>query len=125
MVISYLETNDSSVKTQWIVFTDKGENIDPELISRLGSSLLVVKTAHQKWPFPTLLRYQFLLTVSDHVRGRIVMHLDADMLFVDELKLSDIEKSLGVKGVAVISHPGYYRPSGMKKLKFYMKNYKY
>lgn len=125
MVISYLETNDSSVKTQWIVFTDKGENINPDLISRLGSSLLIVKTEHQEWPFPTLLRYQFLLTVSDQVRGRIVMHLDADMLFVDELKLSDIEKSLGVKGVAVISHPGYYRPSGMKKLKFYMKNCKY
>jgi len=94
MVNSYLETNDSSVKTQWIVFTDKGENIDPELISRLGSSLLIVKTAHQEWPFPTLLRYQFLLTVANQVQGRIVMHLDADMLFVDELKLSDIEKSL-------------------------------
>lgn len=125
MVNSYLETNDSSVKTQWIVFTDKGENIDPELISRLGSSLLIAKTDHQEWPFPTLLRYQFLLTVSDQVRGRIVMHLDADMLFVDELKLSNIEKSLGAKGVAVISHPGYYRPSGWKNLKFYMKNYKY
>jgi hypothetical protein len=125
MVNSYLETNDSSVKTQWIVFTDKGENIDPELISRLGSSLLIAKTDHQEWPFPTLLRYQFLLTVANQVQGRIVMHLDADMLFVDELKLSNIEKSLGAKGVAVISHPGYYRPSGLKKLKFYMKNYKY
>jgi hypothetical protein len=125
MVNSYLETNDSSVKTQWIVFTDKGENIDPELISRLGSSLLIAKTDHQEWPFPTLLRYQFLLTVANQVQGRIVMHLDADMLFVGELKLPDLEKSFGAKGVTLISHPGYYRPSGLKKLKFYMKNYKY
>lgn len=125
MVDSYLNTNDFSVKTQWIVFTDKGENIEPNLISRLGSSLLIVKTAHQEWPFPTLLRYQFLSNISDQVQGRIVMHLDADMLFVNKLKLSDIEKSLGAKGVAVISHPGYYRPSGLKKLKFYLKNYKY
>lgn len=125
MVNSYLDTNDSSVKTQWIVFTDKGEDIKPELISRLGNSLLVVKIAHQAWPFPTLLRYQFLLTVSEKVQGRIVMHLDADMLFLNELKLSDIEKSFGAKGVALISHPGYYRPSGLKKLKFYFKNNKY
>ena len=98
MVNSYLETNNSSVKTQWIVFTDKGENIDPELISRLGNSLLIAKTDHQEWPFPTLLRYQYLLTVANQVQGRIVMHLDADMLFVDELKLSDIKNhwELGV-----------------------------
>lgn len=125
MVNSYLDTNNSSAKTQWIVFTDKGESINPELISRLGSSLLVVKIEHQKWPFPTLLRYEFLLSVSKQVQGRTVMHLDADMLFLRDLNLSAIEKVLGTKGIVFISHPGYYRPSGINKFKFYLKNPKF
>lgn len=125
MVNSYLISNDSSVKVQWIVFTDKKNEIDPELISRLGNSLLVIDTPHQEWPFPTLLRYQYLLKVSEQVHGRIIMHLDADMLFVGDLNLHEIEKSLGSKGVNLIKHPGYYRPRGIEKLQFYATHPKY
>ena len=125
MVNSYLITNDSSVKIQWIVFTDKKNEIDPELISKLGNSLLVINTPHQEWPFPTLLRYQYLLKVSEQVHGRIIMHLDADMLFVGDLNLHVIEKSLGSKGVNLIKHPGYYRPRGIEKFQFYATHPKY
>ena len=125
MVNSYLVTNGSSVKVQWIVFTDKQNEIDPELISKLGGSLLVIDTPHQEWPFPTLLRYQYLLRVSEQVNGRIIMHLDADMLFVGDLKLNGIEESLGIKGINLVRHPGYYRPRRMKKLLFYAKNFNF
>lgn len=125
MVDSYLKTNDPSVKIQWLVFTDRAEQINPELISRLGDSLLVSKIGHQEWPFPTLLRYQFFVSAAQQVRGRIVMHLDADMLFVGDINFSHLEKSLGPKGMGLISHPGYYRPAGIKKFEFYIKNLKY
>lgn len=125
MVNSYLTTNDSSVKTQWIVFTDRGDQIDEELRSKLGTSLLVENIDHQVWPFPTLLRYQFLTSISEQVLGRIVMHLDADMLFLSNLNFLNIEKSIGYKGVALIHHPGYYRPAGLKKFNFYLKNLNY
>lgn len=125
MVKSYLITNSSGVKIQWIVFTDKQKEIDPELTSKLGGSLLVIDTPHQEWPFPTLLRYQYILKISKQVRGRIIMHLDADMLFVKDLNLHEMEKSLGSRGVNLIKHPGYYRPRGINKLRFYATHPKY
>lgn len=120
MVDSYFKTNRHSVKIQWIVFTDKSEEIDPILIDKLGKSLLVSKISHQKWPLPTILRYQFLSSISNQVFGRIVMHLDADMLFVGEIDFAKLEDSLGQKGVLLVRHPGYFRPTGREKLKFYL-----
>jgi hypothetical protein len=125
MVESYLKTNDSELKVQWIVFTDKSEQINPDLISKLGNSLLIVETPHQKWPLPTLLRYKFFLSIADKVLGRVVMHLDADMLFLGELNFANLESALGQKGVALIKHPGYFRPIGIKKPLFYVSNLKY
>ena len=125
MVESYLKTNGSEIKVQWIVFTDKADLISPKLLTKLGESLLISEIPHQKWPFPTLLRYRFLLTVADQVRGRLIMHLDADMLFISELNFARIENELGQKGVALIKHPGYFRPLGIKKLVFYGFNLKY
>ena len=125
MVDSYLKTNGPSVKIQWVVFTDKAEQIDPDLISKLGNSLLISRIPHQEWPFPTLLRYQFLTSIADQVLGRTVMHLDADMLFVSEIDFAKLEGSLEQKGVALVQHPGYFRPVGTKKLMFYVKNLRY
>jgi hypothetical protein len=57
--------------------------------------------------------------------GRIVMHLDADMLFVGEIDFAKLEGSLGHKGVSLVKHPGYFRPTGTEKLMFYIKRPKY
>lgn len=125
MVNSYLDTNDSTIRVQWIVFTDRENEIHPELISRLGNSLLIINTPHQEWPFPTLLRYKYLLGISERVLGRVVMHLDADMLFVSDLNFHALEKLSGTKGVNLVRHPGYYRPTGLKKMLFYLKYFEY
>jgi hypothetical protein len=125
MVNSYLRTNRPAIKIQWVVFTDKAEQIDPDLISKLGKSLLVSNIPHREWPFPTILRYQFLTSISEQVLGRIVMHLDADMLFVGEIDFAKLEGSLGQKGVSLVKHPGYFRPKGTEKLMFYIKRPKY
>ena len=125
MVDSYFKTNSSAVKIQWIVFTDKAQQIDQDLISKLGDSLLVSKIAHQEWPFPTLLRYQFFTSIADQVLGQVVMHLDADMLFVNDINFAELKGSIGQKGLSLIKHPGYFRPVGIKKLAFYAKNVKY
>jgi len=118
MVDSYFKTNDSKFKVQWIVCTDKNEDIEPDLMSRLGHSLVVSRIAHQNWPLPTLLRYQYLTSISDQISGRLVMHLDADMLFVSQVDFPEIESALGLKGVALVKHPGFFRPTGISKIKF-------
>lgn len=125
MVRSYLETNDANIKVQWIVFTNKENEIDSELRSRLGKSLLIVDTPHQVWPFPTLLRYKYLQSVSEKVLGRIIMHLDADMLFQSDLKFEEIEKAIETGGIGLVRHPGYYRPAGIKGLRFYARHPRY
>ncbi len=122
MVDSYLKTNDSKFKVQWIVCTDKDEHIEPDLMSRLGDSLVVIKVAHENWPLPTLRRYHYLLSISDQISGRLVMHLDADMLFVSQVDFPKIESVLGIKGVALVKHPGFFRPTGVRKIKFYLTN---
>ena len=124
MVDSYLKTNDLKFKVQWIVCTDKDEDIEPDLMSQLGESLVVSKVAHQNWPLPTLLRYHYLTSTSDQISGRLVMHLDADMLFVSQVDFPEIESVLGLKGVALVKHPGFFRPTGISKIKFYAKNLK-
>ncbi len=125
MVDSFFKTNEPSVKIQWVVFTDKAEQIDPGLISTLGKSLLVSRIPHQEWPLPTIRRYEFLTSIPDQILGRIVMHLDADMLFVGKIDFTELEGSLGEKGLALVKHPGYFRPAGVKKFVFYVKSPKY
>jgi len=122
MVDSYLKTNNSTFKVQWIVCTDKAEEIRGDLKSQLGDSLVLSKVSHQNWPLPTLLRYQYLTSISDQISGRLVMHLDADMLFVSQVDFPEIESVLGLKGVALVKHPGFFRPTGINKIKFYMTN---
>lgn len=125
MVNSFFKTNGASVKIQWVVFTDKAEQIDPGLISTLGKSLLVSRIPHQEWPFPTIRRYEFLTSISDQILGRIVMHLDADMLFVGKIDFAKLEGSLGEKGLSLVKHPGYFRPAGVKRITFYLKSPRY
>jgi hypothetical protein len=125
MVQSFLDTNGPNSSIQWIVFTDKSEKIDSELIEKLGDALVVAKIKHQEWPFPTLLRYQFLLSVAHKVQGRLVMHIDADMLFVNTFDFLGVEEELGMNSIAFVHHPGYFRPAGKTRGWFYIKNPKY
>lgn len=125
MVNSYLSTNSSPKKIQWVVFTDRRGDIDEKLSSTLGESLLVVEIEHKPWPFPTLLRYQNLLSVSEQIHGDIVMHLDADMLFQSDLDLERIKQSLESSPVNLVRHPGYFRPAGIRRLFFYFTHFNY
>ena len=113
---------EKSLIVQWIVFTNREKDIPPVLKRTLGGNLLVVEFESVPWPMPTLLRYELLVSVSDKVKGSVVMHLDADMLFVKNLSLEDLENSIGGNKVALIKHPGFYRPRNLSRLNFYLKH---
>jgi hypothetical protein len=112
----------NSVKTQWLVLTDQGEKIPAEIVNKLGPRLSVVPISHEPWPYPTLRRYEYLLFAKDKVAGDYIMHLDADMVFVDFVDELDITKPLVESEIACVSHPGYFRPRGSERVKFYGKN---
>ena len=113
---------EKSLIVQWIVFTNREKDIPPALKRSLGGNLLVVKFESVPWPMPTLLRYELLVSVSDKVKGSMVMHLDADMLFVKNFSLEDLDYSIGNNDVALIKHPGFYRPRNWSRLEFYLKH---
>jgi hypothetical protein len=111
-----------SLRTHWLVLTDQAEKIPSEIVNKLGTRLSVVPIEHEPWPYPTLKRYEYLLGAKDEVAGNYIMHLDADMVFVDFVDKVDITKPLMESEIACVSHPGFFRPRGLERVKFYGKN---
>lgn len=107
---------------QWIVFTNRGNEIPKELADKLGRDLIIVQSASAPWPIPTLLRYELLTTIKHKVEGEVIMHLDADMLFIRELSKNDLIEAMGNNEVALVRHPGFYRPQSNSKINFYYRH---
>jgi hypothetical protein len=74
---------------------------------------------------PTLLRYELLAKAADKVKGEIVMHLDADMLFAGSLTKKDLIQAIGNHEISLVRHPGYFRPYKFAKVIFYLGNPRY
>ena len=107
---------------QWIIFTNRRSEIPQKLTAKLGRDLLIVDFASVPWPMPTLLRYELLASVKHNIEGEIIIHLDADMLFVGKVSRNDLIEAMGRNEVALVRHPGFYRPRKFAKIRFYFKH---
>jgi hypothetical protein len=116
---------DKDLKVQWIIFTNRESEIPAAIYERLGESLITVPFKSAPWPMPTLLRYELLNSIKDRISGDFIMHLDADMLFINPLSRDDLVRAIGKKKIALTRHPGFYRPFGSAKVKFYLRNFSY
>jgi hypothetical protein len=118
---SALEYLDPEISAEWVVFTNKAESLSHKVLS----SRIKVTPINQEsleWPLPTLLRYKLIHQNTENICGKIVMHLDADMLFVAPLQLSDLMINNSSPFIRLIKHPGYFRPKGFARLNFYLRN---
>ena len=113
---------DKDLNVQWILFTNRENDIPRVISQRLGANLVTVRFESSPWPMPTLLRYELLTKAADKIEGEIVMHLDADMLFADSLTKNDLIQAIGDREIALVKHPGYFRPSKFAKVIFYLSN---
>ena len=104
---------------QWVIFTNRRSEIPQKLTLRLGKDLLIVDFESVPWPMPTLLRYELLTRVKQNIEGEIVLHLDADMLFKGRVSRNDLIQAMGKKELALVRHPGFYRPRKFARIKFY------
>jgi hypothetical protein len=118
----FLEDN---LTIQWILFTNRENDIPTQVSEKLGPNLMLVRIESTPWPMPTLLRYELLAGVAHKVLGEIIMHLDADMLFASSLSKNDLSEALGDNELAFVRHPGFFRPSSFSKVKFYLRNRRY
>jgi hypothetical protein len=73
------------------------------------------------WPEATLLRYQVFESKMDQMDTDLLMHLDADMLFSNN-PWSRIKKNLVTEKVCLVSHPGFWRPTGCGRLALYLRH---
>ena len=72
------------------------------------------------WPEATLLRYREILKIRQDVTENIMIYLDADMLVKADF-LRTLSPISWVKGIALVSHPGYWRPKRLKAFLYYLR----
>lgn len=101
------------------VFTDQ-----PDAARQVGRELsrgqvVAFEIPSYGWPEATLYRYQF---AADHVaslEGDVLMHLDADMVVVDDVG-ADLNPYAWMGGLAFVRHPGFRRPTGIRAARYYL-----
>jgi hypothetical protein len=118
---SALEYLDPEISAEWVVFTNKAESLSHKVLSS-RIKVTLINQESLEWPLPTLLRYKLIHQNTENICGKIVMHLDADMLFVAPLQLSDLMINNSSPFIRLIKHPGYFRPKGFARLNFYLRN---
>jgi hypothetical protein len=65
------------------------------------------------WPEATLLRYQIYLRDINQIPAKYFMHLDADMLFMEDI-FKDKDEIFKDDAMTLILHPGFYRERNQK-----------
>lgn len=102
---------------QLIVFTDQPEEA-VEISGRLSRAQVTVQEVPPlRWPEATMQRYELIGSAAAIVRGKLLMHLDADMRITAPVG-PELDPSGWSGGVALVQHPGFYRsPSLAKRLR--------
>ena len=91
------------------VFTERPEDASA-LQGEISARCAIV--AHQVgdlgWPEATLLRYALIDEVMPQTLAEVCLHLDADLMFVDEVG-TELTPRSWQGGLALVAHPGYWR----------------
>ena len=93
------------------VFTDNFEEL--KLFARTHSNFKIVihKIEPLTWPEATLLRYELIDSFSQEYTAEVLIHLDADMLFIADFT-KYIDCQTWKNQIALVAHPGYWREEG-------------
>lgn len=113
---------DKELNVQWILLTDKKEEVMSKQNVVSGLNLVVKPVKDLVWPLPTILRYEFIENFKSSITGDHVMYLDADMLFIKQVTKHYLMAQLGSQEIVFTIHPGFYRPNGFQLLQFYLRN---
>ena len=120
-VDSYLFVND---EIEMIVFTDQKNIIDGKAESFERVKIQTIEIESLKWPDATLLRYRYYKTINFNIESQYFMHMDADMLVVEN-SIDSVSDLASITEMALVYHPGYWRPSIKNKIIMYLKQPKF
>jgi hypothetical protein len=89
-------------KKKYFVFTDQ-----PDFFSVYDNSVIVIKTPHLPWPYPTLYRYRFFLNASDTIGTcNYLFFFNSNMIILQKVGSEILPK--GNQKLVVLKHPGFY-----------------
>lgn len=103
----------------FFVFTDKPEEAEKFALELKHVRVRAFKIPQYGWPEATLLRYQIFDSYSTSLDSKILMHLDADMLFASN-PWSRVRAQLSRNSICLVEHPGFWRPTGVSRLILYV-----
>lgn len=106
---------------KFVVFTDAPDVELKKIKSELTNiEIECVPTQNLVWPAATLMRYSLMNSMLPNMDCEIAMHLDADMLFVKSPwnLISQFSRSQ----ISLVSHPGYFRPKGSRRVRLYFQS---
>jgi hypothetical protein len=102
------------------VFTDQVEELQKFRNVVKNLKVEVHQIPRYEWPEATLYRYRIFDAHRDKIKQELLIHLDADMI-VQKWFFEKIPQNL-MNGVALVHHPGFFRPKKYQLLKFYFRN---
>ena len=103
------------------VFTDRVADVTAMKSHFSRVTVNAVKIDKLLWPEATLLRYEIFDAHREFLQQDLLMHLDADMLLVQNVG-PELQPLNWPEGTALVQHPGYRRPRGGSLLAFYGKS---
>jgi len=111
MIESAATVFDSEQRITFCVFTDQVDFCEEIAAMYPQLNISVVAIESLKWPEATLLRYRIYRRHAHQMNAEVLCHIDADMLFLAN-PFNFVSPDEWVNGVALVSHPGYFRERG-------------
>ena len=118
MVLSADKVTQIDDNVTFYVFSDNPDSAEDLRYKLKNVKIQVFKIQPYRWPEATLLRYHIFNSHVQELPSELLMHLDADMLFVTN-PWDRIKKQLISSSVCLVEHPGFWRPTGTAKLFLY------
>jgi hypothetical protein len=108
-----------SDRITFFVFTEQVEKLQKFADSLSNVDVQGFEISPYGWPDATLLRYHIFTQRYSAMTTDVLMHLDADMIFVSN-PWARIRQLLYKNEICLVLHPGYWRIKGFDGLIFYM-----
>lgn len=124
-LVSALKFLNQNSRIDFVLLTDQVEAAEvfgSEVMQSTNWQIKIAYVEHQDWPFPTLYKFKHILNHSHLLTGNLIWHLDADMVFADSEIVEELNRYSHGNKMILVSHPGYFRPRGTKRLAFYLFN---
>jgi len=125
--IEMYESASRNISSQSVTFHVFTNHTSQEVFEKLKVShhrVVIHNISNFAWPEATLFRYRFITENKNLLDHEILIHLDADMLVIEDFTESILERQWKA-GIALVCHPGFYRPHGMNRISFYLSNFEF